>query len=47
MLAITSGSVLTPQGFTNMTVEVAGGVIAEAPHGARTIDATGTAGDLP
>ena len=40
MLAITSGSVLTPQGFTNMTVEVAGGVIAAAPHGARTIDAT-------
>ena len=41
MLTITSGSVLTPQGFTNMTVEISGGVIAAAPHGARTIDATG------
>jgi len=41
MLTIASGSVLTPQGFIDMDVGVADGVIVEAKGGGRMIDASG------
>ncbi len=41
MLTIGSGSVLTPQGFTDMNVGIADGVIVETVRVGRTIDAKG------